>query len=558
MRVTNSMLVSNFMRNLNTNMNRMDALQNQLASGRKFANISDDPAALIYSQGARNKIARLSHYSRTVESAQDWLRQVESSVMDLQERVADIYTSVVNAGNDAMGLGANSDKASIGMLIDQLRDHYLDTLNSTFGDKYLFGGYNTPGDSSTGKIGPFEIRLYEGVDTLHYNGHPLPASFPGVYEFGNFTVNVTGTYSIFNGTQFVDLPPNMLNLHEGATSVQEVQDRVKEINDLVNDIAALNAQISTFGGVTPPDPPVGTGLGLPGWWNPGMQSGGVNHFERIVDSDGKHRYVLRFAEGASAYHEPFDPNFVNLWNARDDAFAKLQDYVNFGAQGFGYMHMDGVMTRDGSQIVNGITFDTLFLDLGLFQQRDPVTGLPTREFPLIGIDNTPYELKFTGVEEEIPSILDRLWGDVLHFDVGPSISMPVTLSGLDLIYFTTRDEDGKPITMNIFHLLDKIHKEVAAGEPADTIGGLNIKQLQDAQDHLLSKTSEVGGRVRRLELLAYRYEQDYINYTQMQSDAEDVNFADAIMYQKMAEAVYQAALSTGARIIQPTLMDFLR
>ena len=44
----------------------------------------------------------------------------------------------------------------------------------------------------------------------------------------------------------------------------------------------------------------------------------------------------------------------------------------------------------------------------------------------------------------------------------------------------------------------------------------------------------------------------------MRSDAEDVDMADVIMYLKMAEAVYQAALSAGARVIQPSLMDFLR
>jgi flagellar hook-associated protein 3 FlgL len=44
----------------------------------------------------------------------------------------------------------------------------------------------------------------------------------------------------------------------------------------------------------------------------------------------------------------------------------------------------------------------------------------------------------------------------------------------------------------------------------------------------------------------------------MKSDAEDADEAELIMRYKMAETVYKAALSTGASIIQPTLMDFLR
>ena len=73
MRVTNSMLVNTLMRNVGNNLTRVSDLQNQMATGRKFANISDDPSALIYSQAARNRLARVSHYMQSVEMAQNWL-----------------------------------------------------------------------------------------------------------------------------------------------------------------------------------------------------------------------------------------------------------------------------------------------------------------------------------------------------------------------------------------------------------------------------------------------------------------------------------------------------
>jgi len=42
------------------------------------------------------------------------------------------------------------------------------------------------------------------------------------------------------------------------------------------------------------------------------------------------------------------------------------------------------------------------------------------------------------------------------------------------------------------------------------------------------------------------------------SKNEDVDIAEAIMYLKSEENVYQASLAGGARIIQQTLVDFLR
>jgi flagellar hook-associated protein 3 FlgL len=42
------------------------------------------------------------------------------------------------------------------------------------------------------------------------------------------------------------------------------------------------------------------------------------------------------------------------------------------------------------------------------------------------------------------------------------------------------------------------------------------------------------------------------------SKNEDVDMAEVIMRLKSEENVYRASLSAGARIIQPTLVDFLR
>jgi len=157
--------------------------------------------------------------------------------------------------------------------------------------------------------------------------------------------------------------------------------------------------------------------------------------------------------------------------------------------------------------------------------------------------------------------LGQLFNDLLHFDVGPGISMPVTINGIDLAMFVTKDPDtGDTIVRNTFNVLQEVFMAIDSNPAEVGTDELTkmIKTLQDAQNHLLTKTAEIGGRQRRLELLEARYEQDHLNYESMRSDAEDVDMAEVIMYLKMAEAVYQAALSAGARVIQPSLMDFLR
>ena len=51
---------------------------------------------------------------------------------------------------------------------------------------------------------------------------------------------------------------------------------------------------------------------------------------------------------------------------------------------------------------------------------------------------------------------------------------------------------------------------------------------------------------------------DAINYESIRSDVEDIDQAETIMNYKYCQSIFEQALASGAQIIQPTLMDFLR
>ena len=103
-------------------------------------------------------------------------------------------------------------------------------------------------------------------------------------------------------------------------------------------------------------------------------------------------------------------------------------------------------------------------------------------------------------------------------------------------------------------MFENLTNQLNAGESV----GEYIGKIKDAQEHILSLVSEVGGRTNRLDFIISRYETDEINYMDIKSKVEDIDQAEVIMYFKMQEAVYRSALSVGARVIQPALVDFLR
>ncbi len=93
----------------------------------------------------------------------------------------------------------------------------------------------------------------------------------------------------------------------------------------------------------------------------------------------------------------------------------------------------------------------------------------------------------------------------------------------------------------------------------------NHKQISDFLDvfdaqmgNVLRCRADVGARQNRVDLSADRMSMDEVNFTDLLSKNEDVDVAETIMNLKNEENVYQASLAGGARIIQQTLVDFLR
>lgn len=145
---------------------------------------------------------------------------------------------------------------------------------------------------------------------------------------------------------------------------------------------------------------------------------------------------------------------------------------------------------------------------------------------------------------------------VVNYEIGFGIYMDIGVGGATMM--GVGEENLFKILNDLTDLLRGIDGDGDEIVPGNTEIQPFIEKFQKAQNSILATMADLGGRQNRLDLISDRYSQDFINYTKMKSDVEDLDQAEAIMHFSMAEAVYRAALSVGARIIQPTLVDFLR
>lgn len=85
-----------------------------------------------------------------------------------------------------------------------------------------------------------------------------------------------------------------------------------------------------------------------------------------------------------------------------------------------------------------------------------------------------------------------------------------------------------------------------------------LGQLDGVMDNISAERSELGARYNRLEMIDDRISQQEVMANRVLSDNEDADIERVITDLKTQESVHRAALGVGARILQPTLLDFLR
>jgi len=85
-----------------------------------------------------------------------------------------------------------------------------------------------------------------------------------------------------------------------------------------------------------------------------------------------------------------------------------------------------------------------------------------------------------------------------------------------------------------------------------------LNDLDGTIDLFLSVQAQVGARQNRVDLMSDRLKQQEVFATEILSKNEDIDIEKAILSLTTQESIHNAALSVGAKIIQPSLLDFLR
>ncbi|KEI79490.1 flagellar hook-associated protein FlgL [Clostridium botulinum] len=109
-------------------------------------------------------------------------------------------------------------------------------------------------------------------------------------------------------------------------------------------------------------------------------------------------------------------------------------------------------------------------------------------------------------------------------------------------------------------LLENIVNHLDSDDPKEInkLYGEDLGNIDKALDNVLRIRAEVGAKQNRMEAAKEMNKETNFNMTEILSNIEDVNYAEKYMEFAVLQAVYISSLQTSAKILQPTLMDYLR
>ncbi len=178
---------------------------------------------------------------------------------------------------------------------------------------------------------------------------------------------------------------------------------------------------------------------------------------------------------------------------------------------------------------------------------------------LVGVANTRYlDRPLFGGNTKSDDAFDRATGAYLGDNgevvrtVGSGTRVTVNVPGTEVFGAT-----GSP--QQLFAVLDELadalEDDDASLHPRLQGGLVN---LDTAIDTVITTLGQLGARFNRVETMRSAAENQLLSLSDSLSEAEDIDLPKTIVDLQMQEVAYKAALGATARVVQPSLLDFLR
>lgn len=514
MRITNQMITRNALNNINRNKNNLSRLDEQYSSGKKIQRPSQDPIVAVRALKLRTNLSELNQFlERNIPDARNWMEVTQSALANINKSLTDINQACVQGANDPLNV---ENRISILKNLDEYKKQIYQEGNTNYAGRYVFTGYKT--DTSL-------IFNENSVDTPYkitenFSGKSITSisKVVGNYSLSDYDSGTSDVGDFANAPTLTHTHRIQLSYgNNDSFDIEGLQVKDKDGNPM--DLTSFNIETKTSKVETDPN---ATPDPIKGAYEPGPDDIFYLHDtgELILGSNVYEK--LKMASDIQvSYHK-----------------------TNFAAGDLRPEHYFNCEVMDASSATPpaGPTTATK-----VFTQSD---------------QQIQYEVSFNQ-----KLAVNTQGKDALVHSIGRDID-EIMAAAADLVETEKKISEVKKMLedKNTTPEQSKVLNKML--EQLDTERVLKGKLLQDKfeegiassskqQDVINMASADLASRYVRLDLTEDRLSSQQVDFEELMSMNEDVNLVDTYIRLSSAEMVYTASLSSAAKVVRNTLLDFL-
>lgn len=508
MRVTNSMISRNSMKNMNNNKVNVDTLNTQMTTQKKIIRPSDDPIIAIRALRLRSNLSELNqYYERNIPDAQSWFEVTEGALNNMEDILRDVYTKCVDASTDVK---TQEDRAAILKDLRSLREQVYAEGNTDCAGRTVFTGYKTNSQLTFLKEDK-EIK-YEITEPISFEDMEEKRYYSNLVTVPNTPAEVQVGVAVGNMPEEHVIKRIQLS-YEGLEDIQ--REDIKYID--------ANGRLQTLDGLE---------------YDNGNRTAGVTvdkTYDQWINEGCKvgDDQIIFFKETGEII---FGKEIANHINSE-----KMQLSITYQKQGF-----------DEGEVRPEHYFDCK----NITDANNTLTYVKENQ-----------EIKFTvsfnqqlTVNTQASNVLDAGIGrdvDEITNAVQASIAAHDKVEKLKAMQ-TEQQYSDEASQEKLKEWIEAAEKEaVYADDNMQKLFASGITKFQGHMDRVKLARTDLGSRENRLKLTENRMSNQQATFEQLKSRNEDMELSDIIIEYTAAYNAYQASLQASAKANGQTLLNYL-
>ena len=221
MRITNASMVRSHLYDTQNNLTNMIKINQQISTSKVINTVSDDPHKAIKIMNINNEIKYTEKYNYNIDESVGWMNTTDGALDNVGNLLGEIKETILKVGN---GTYSQNEMKSLNEDMNEKIKQLADTLNSTHGGKYLFGG------SSVDDAPITVIENPDGTVKLEFSKDKNGQTIPNTDDLkADISSGINIDYNISVG--------EILNIKDGNGNTVNLLDEINNLSTLMNDIA---------------------------------------------------------------------------------------------------------------------------------------------------------------------------------------------------------------------------------------------------------------------------------------------------------------------------------